>query len=95
MKFLTGLLLGLSVSFFLGAVAVSNHLQLSGELGIRTHNYQSTFSGILPDGKTYLAVTNSGTGQTEVFEITEHVRSQLKDVPGGRQGSVILNVSMK
>lgn len=90
-----GVILGLSIVFLLGAA--SERLHLSGQLAITTGCgvYQSTLSGVSGDGECYLAITNTMSGRTEIFGITEHIRERLRDKPDGRQGSVILNVSTK
>lgn len=94
--FSIGLFLGFVIVFALGAK--SERLELSGELFIKNRDvgiFQSTFSGLTADGRGYLAITNTKSGSTEIFGITKYIRSELKDLPGGRQGSVILDVSIK
>ncbi|MGD9110120.1 MAG: hypothetical protein PVG93_04190 [Phycisphaerales bacterium] len=93
--FMAGLVLGISVVLVSGAAY--EQLRLSGELAIKSGAgiYQPAFSGVATDGTAYLAITNTTNGKTEVFGITEYVRKELKDLPGGRQGSVVLEVKNK
>ena len=93
--FVAGLVLGLLVVFLLGAA--SERLHLSGQLAITTGSgvYQSTLSGVSGDGDCYLAITNTMSGRTEILGITKHVRERLREKPDGKQGSVIIDVSLK
>ena len=93
--FVAGLVLGLLVVFLLGAA--SERLQLTGQLAITTGSgvYKSTISGVSGEGDCYLAITNTMSGRTEIFGITQHIRERLHDKPDGRQGSVILDVSLR
>ena len=60
-KAFIGFILGLSVIIVLGAAheAKTYEVKVSGGISASTStiNYQSTFSGIAPDGVCYLAIT--------------------------------------
>ena len=62
-KVFIGFILGLSVIIVLGAAneVKTYDVNVSGGLAATTStiNYQSTFSGISPDGVCYLAITNT------------------------------------
>ena len=67
-KILMAFILGLSIALFVGAVIEDSRAEVWGEfaeIGV----YNPTFSGITPEGVCYLAVTNTITGQTEIFGI--------------------------
>jgi hypothetical protein len=93
MKVLAGFALGLLVVFLLGAAhEIQKHeVQVSGRIDNSTIIYQSTFSGITPDGVCYLAVTDVMTGRTELFKITESLGEQFNDVAlrRGQDGRVL------
>ena len=96
MKFLMGLILGLAIVFLLGAVEYYYHVEVFGEFA-KVGIYQSTFSGVSADGDCYLAITNTKSGQTEVFGITKDLQAKLNDKPfqAGKQGSAIVEITLK
>jgi hypothetical protein len=81
MKVLLGFILALLVMFLLGAVnAIQRHqVQVSGQIANSTITHQAAFSGITPDGICYLAVTNTGTGRTEIFKVTASLGEHFND----------------
>jgi hypothetical protein len=93
--FMMGFVLGILVLFVVGAA--HQRLQLFGELSLKTGPgiYQSTFSGVSDSNMGYLAITNTRTGRTEIFGMTEYIRKELKDIKSGRQGSVVLDITME
>ena len=97
MKFLMGLILGLAIVFLLGATEYRYHrVELLGEFA-KVGTYQSTFSGVSDNGDCYLAITDTKSGQTEIFGITKDLRAKLSDKPfqAGKQGSVIVDITLK
>lgn len=70
-------------------------VNVSGGLAATTStiNYQSTFSGISPDGVCYLAITNTQDGYTNVFKITEALNDSFNKnaFEKGQQGRVIVH----
>jgi hypothetical protein len=97
MKVLAGFALGLLVVVLLGATYVieKHEVQISGRIDNSTIIYQSTFSGITPDGVCYLAITDVMTGRTELFKITESLGEQFDDVAlrRGQDGRVLAFLS--
>lgn len=81
MKILVGFVLGLVVVVLLGAAGiVEQHVvELSGKISNSTITYQSTFSGITPEGECYLAITNTDTGHTELFRISKSLDAHFND----------------
>jgi hypothetical protein len=76
MKILIGFLLGVSVVLLAGQVTQQNRLEIFGtfeKVGI----FQPTFSGINNDGYCYFAVTNSITGKSEIFAISNKTRAKM------------------
>ncbi|MFC1794218.1 hypothetical protein ACFL3Q_11595 [Planctomycetota bacterium] len=94
-KAFIGFILGLSVIVFLGAAQEIKKYEakVSGDISTSTINYQSTFSGIAPDGVCYLAITNTKDGYTNVFKITEALNDSFNEnaFKKGQQGRVILH----
>ncbi len=80
-----GFMLGLSLALLMGA-AMGNK-----PIGV----YKSAFSGITSDGPCYLAVTNTMTGRTEIFGITEKVLTKIGTQPFRitQQGAAIVEPS--
>ena len=74
MKVLLSFIAGILFVLVIGAAAgIQRHsVILSGALA--NSNYQSTFSGMTPDGDCYLAVTNTHNGATEVVKIIKESR---------------------
>ena len=96
-KVFIGFILGLSVIIVLGAAneVKTYDVNVSGGLAATTStiNYQSTFSGISPDGVCYLAITNTQDGYTNVFKITEALNDSFNKnaFEKGQQGRVIVH----
>lgn len=96
LSFAAGVALGICVMFALGAV--NERLELFGELSIKTDVtglYQPAFSGITDDGDCYFAVTNTVTGQTELFGITEKLMKKLDDkaFQPAREGRILIELT--
>ena len=93
--FAIGLCCGLSVILLLGA-AEMYHVRLTGEFE-KICAYQSTFSGINNNGDCYLAVTDTKSGQTEIFALKKELRATMTDKPFqlSKQGSMIVELTMK
>ena len=95
MKVLYGFIIGLLFVFVIGAVAkheIQEHLvTVKGAILSPTIKYQSTFSGITPDGDCYLAVTNTHTGTTEFIKITKNHSQMFEGIAlkKGQSGRVI------
>lgn len=93
MKVLIGFLMGLSFVLILGAVAINESqvrkVELSGTILIPA--FQSSFSGITPDGDCYLAITNTQTGRTEIFKLRKDMDKMFADkaFEKSRDGRVI------
>jgi hypothetical protein len=75
MKVLIGFILGAMVLLLLGADNMGSltNAKLSGYLWTHSEGYTATFSGMNPDGDCYLAITNTLTGQTEIFKINKKI----------------------
>jgi hypothetical protein len=91
--FLFGITIGILLVLLAGS-ANQTITRLSGSLQVNTNNgmYQSCFSSVNENNEAYLAVTNTVTGQTEVFAITKNVREKLSDIPSGKQGSYLFEL---
>ncbi len=94
-KILIAFILGLSI-VLLGAVIEGGHDEVLGEfaeIGV----YSPTFSGITPEGVCYLAVTNTITGQTEIFGIPKKALDKITEKPLQLtdQTSVIVELSLR
>ena len=95
MKVLTGFIVGLLFVFVLGAVAkkeIQEHfVTVKGDIVSPTIKFQSTFSGVTPDGDCYFAITNTMTGRTEMFKITKSIGNMFdeKAFVKGRDGRVV------
>lgn len=93
--FTGGLVLGLIFVFLLGAAR--DQLELSGLLTIKNPDqggrYQSSISGVADNGDCYIAVTNTVSGRTEVFRISEYVRKELRELSSGSTPSFIFEVN--
>ena len=84
-KVLMVFILGLAIVLLMGAAME----------GKPVGGYKPAFSGITPEGACYLAVTNTITGQTEIFGIPKEVlikvgREPFKVTP---QGTAIVKPS--
>lgn len=95
-SFAVGVVLGICVMFVLGVA--NDRLELAGELSIKTDVtglYQPAFSGITDDGECYFAVTNTVTGQTELFGITDKLMKKLDDkaFQPAKEGRVLIELS--
>jgi hypothetical protein len=96
-KAFIGFLLGLSVIIVLGAAREDRpyNVKLSGDISTSTStiNYQSSFSGISPEGVCYLAITNTQDGYTNVFKVTEALNDSFNKnaFEKGQQGRVIVH----
>ncbi len=76
MKMLAGFVLGVIVMLLLGAQGEQSRLEIFGtfeKVGI----FQPAFSGINNDGYCYFAVTNSVTGKSEIFAISNQTRAKM------------------
>ncbi len=98
LSFAAGVTLGTCVIFALGAAY--ERMELSGELSVNTGNiglYQPAFSGITDEGECYLAITNTVTGQTELFGITEGLMKKLSDkaFQPAKEGRVVIELATK
>jgi hypothetical protein len=94
MKVVLGFILGGMLVLLVGAVTVGERVEVWGsfeKVGI----YRPTFSGITPEGNCYLAVTNTITGQTEIFGIPAAKVKQISDKPlqTTSQGTFIVEIS--
>ena len=95
-KAFIGFILGLSVIIVLGAAHQDRSYEVKVSGGISTStstiHYQSTFSGISPDGVCYLAITNTQDGYTNLFKITEALSDSFNKnaFQKGQQGRVIV-----
>ena len=90
-KAVTGFLLGVFVVLLLGATYIGERVVLSGSLDVwQNRIYHSSLSGVTDKGECYLAVTNTWSGHTEVFLISEKLRQQFVDNqrPIGTHGSI-------
>ena len=91
-----GFILGLSVIIVLGAAHQDRQYEVKVSGGISTStttiHYQSTFSGISPNGVCYLAITNTQDGYTNVFKITEALSDSFNKnaFQKGQQGRIIV-----
>ena len=96
-KVFVGFILGLSLIIVSGAAHEdkSYDVKVSGGISTSTStvHYQSTFSGISPDGVCYLAITNTQDGYTNVFKITEALNDSFNKnaFEKGQQGRVIVH----
>ena len=96
-KVFIGFILGLLFIIVLGAAneLKTYDVKVSGGLSASTStiNYQSTFSGISPDGVCYLAITNTQDGYTNVFKFTEALNDSFNKnaFKKGQQGRVIVH----
>jgi hypothetical protein len=90
-KFLIGLVVGVSFVLVAGAVAEHYYVTVEGEFE-KVGVYQPAFSGVSAEGNCYLAITNTRTGRTEVFGITKETNKKLSDntLQMSREGSVIV-----
>lgn len=94
LKVLMGFILGLSVAFLMGAARDNNRMQVWGEIaGVGI--FKPAFSGITPDGNCYLAITNTITGQSEIFGIPRVALDRITEKPFQLtdQTSVIVELS--
>lgn len=96
LPFAAGLILG--ICFMLALGAAQDHLELSGELSVKTEVtgvYQPAFSGITDNGECYFAVTNTVTGDTELFGITEKLMKKLGDkaFQPAKEGRVLIELT--
>jgi len=97
MRMLIGFLLGLLAVLILGAVAINENpeqnVRLTGAIATAnlTPMFQSSFSGITPDGDCYLAITNTQTGRTEIFKLRKGLDKMFADkaFEKGRDGRVV------
>jgi hypothetical protein len=94
MKVLIGFITGLLFVLVIGAAAgIQKHVvTFSGPL--ESSRYQSTFSGMTPDGECYLAVTNTVNGATEIVKITKDLNEMFegRTFERGPDGRAILKV---
>jgi hypothetical protein len=93
-KVLIAFILGLSISLFTGTAIEGSRreaLREFGEIGV----YSSSFSGITPDGFCYLAITNTKTGNSEIFGIPKEALDRITEKPFQLtdQTSVIVELS--
>lgn len=101
MKVLIGFVIGLLFVCVIGAVAeneIKEYLvTVKGDIVSPTIQYQSTFSGMTPDGDCYLAVTNTLDGRTEIFKITSRLSQSFTDkaLQRGHDGRVVAEPSDK
>jgi hypothetical protein len=99
MKVLIGFITGLLFVFVLGAVAkheIQEHLvTVKGDIVSPTIKYQSTFSGMTPDGDCYFAITNTLDGRTEIFKVTKSLNHLFtgKALQKGHDGRVVAEPS--
>ncbi|MHC4120973.1 MAG: hypothetical protein ACYSWO_26075 [Planctomycetota bacterium] len=87
-----GFVLGMSVVLALGfARDLKWHGVRVSEDILTSVAYQSTFSGINDDGVCYLAITDTRTGQTDLFKLTEALDGSFNAnaFQRGLQGRVI------
>ena len=91
MKFFAGLAVGICFVLVLGAAAEHYLVTVEGEFE-KVGVYQPAFSGVSAEGSCYLAITNTRTGRTEIFEVTKETRKKLSENPFqmSREGSVIV-----
>lgn len=90
-KVLLGFILGVLIVFLLGAASQRYEVVLSGGISTSTINYQSTLSGITPEGECYLAVTNTKNGYTDIFRINKDIGKLFGNsaLQMGHQGRVL------
>lgn len=99
MKVLIGFITGLLFVFVIGAVAeneIKEYLvTVKGDIVSPTIKYQSTFSGMTPDGDCYFAITNTLDGHTEIFKITKSLSDIFsgKSLQRGHDGRVVAEPS--
>jgi hypothetical protein len=98
LSFAAVVVLGTCVLFALGAAY--ERMELSGELLVNTGNmglYQPAFSGITDEGECYFAITNTATGKTELFGITEELMEKLSDkaFQPAKEGRVVIELTTK
>lgn len=93
MKVLIGFIIGILFVFVIGAVGIEEYL-VTVRGAIVSSNYQSTFSGMTPDGECYLAVTNTQNGTTEIVKITKNLSQMFegKTLEKGSHGRAILKL---
>jgi len=96
LSFVAGIALGICFMFALGAV--NERMELFGELSVKTDGtglYQPAFSGISDDGNCYFAVTNTVTGKTELFGITDKLMKKLDDKAFqlGQEGRALIELT--
>lgn len=90
-KILLGFILGVLVVFLLGATHTIQKLEVAGAISTSTVAYQSSLSGITPDGVCYLAVTNTDTGYTDLFRLDKNTSSFFGKhaLQAGHQGRAV------
>jgi hypothetical protein len=93
MKFLAGLAAGVCLVLAAGA-AEHYFVTVEGELKEKVGFYQPALSGVSEQGDCYLAVTDTRTGRTEIFQITKNTGKKLSDNPfqTTQQGSAIVEL---
>ena len=94
MKVLIGFIIGILFVFVIGAAAGIQRYSVVLSGALANSNYQSTFSGMTPDGECYLAVTNTHNGATEIVKITKNLNKMFegRTFEQGHDGRAILKV---
>jgi len=76
MKVLIGLVLGASIVLILGAFNVGERIEIWGAFE-KLGTYRSSLSGMNEAGECYLAITNTVSGNTEIYGLTKKIHSRI------------------
>lgn len=88
-KMVIGIVLGTLLVFCLGSEYGSTRVEVSGQLNTPVVRYQGTMSGVAPDGTCYFAVTDTQTGTSTLFKVSDATPFGPGALLAGQSGRVV------